>query len=159
MERETGSDALIKLAEADLLKCCASKRWAQEMAAHSFPNPKEVLATADSIWWGLKPEDWHEAFAAHPRIGERTEQQWAREEQFGTRHASDGILTEIKQANQQYEQRFGHIFIVMASGKSADQMLKILRERLANDPETELRIAAQQQLEITHLRLKRLLAR
>lgn len=144
---------MIKLAEADLLKCCGSKQWAREMAAHSFPNSKEVLATADSIWWGLKPEDWLEAFASHPRIGERTEQAWAREEQNGAKHA------EFKDANAQYEQRFGHIFIVCATGKSALEMLRALRDRLNNDPQTELRVAAQQQLEITHLRLKRILPR
>ncbi|MCU1263115.1 MAG: alc [Bryobacterales bacterium] len=150
---------MIRIAEADLLKCCGSTRWAREMAAHSFPNPKEVLATADSVWWSLAPADWMEAFRAHPRIGERSESKWSQEEQHIARHASHDILGELREANSLYEERFGYIFIVCATGKSADQMLRMMRERLDNDPESELRNAAEQQRQITHLRLKRLVNR
>lgn len=150
---------MIKIAAADLLKCCGSARWAHEMAAHSFPNPKEVLATADSIWWSLAQADWLEAFHAHPRIGERSESRWPQEEQHAARHASHDTAIELREANRFYEERFGFIFIVCATGKSAEQMLRMLRERMEHDAETELRIAAEQQRQITHLRLKRLLTR
>jgi OHCU decarboxylase len=150
---------MIKIAEADLLKCCGSLRWAHEMAAHSFPNPKEVLATADSVWWSLAGADWLEAFRAHPRIGERSENRWSQEEQYAARHASHDTMAELREANRLYEERFGFTFIVCATGKSADQMLRMLRDRLDHDPDIELRIAAEQQRQITHLRLKRLLAR
>jgi OHCU decarboxylase len=148
---------MIRLKEADLLLCCGSAKWAREMAAHSFPNPKEVFATGDSIWWSLAPADWKEAFAAHPKIGDRSNHQWSREEQAAARHASDATMAELRELNHTYEERFGYIFIVSAQGRSAHSILEDLRERMPHDPETEIRIAAQQQLEITHLRLKRLL--
>ena len=150
---------MIKIAEADLLKCCGSLRWAHEMASHSFPNAKEVFATADGIWWSLSPSDWLEAFQAHPRIGERTESRWAREEQSGARQAPQEVTAELREANRLYEDRFGFIFIVCATGKSAEQMLRLLRDRLDNDVQAEIRIAAEQQRKITHLRLKRVLTR
>ena len=150
---------MIKIAEADLLKCCGSTRWAREMAAHAFPNPKEVLATADSVWWSLDRVDWIEAFRAHPRIGERTESRWAQEEQYAARHASHDTAAELREANSEYEERFGFLFVVCATGKSGDQILRLLRERMNNEPEAELRIAAEQQRQITHLRLKRVLSR
>ncbi len=150
---------MIKIAEADLLKCCGSTRWAREMAAHAFPNPKEVLATADSVWWSLDAADWMEAFRAHPRIGERSESKWSQEEQYAARHASHDTVVELHEANRLYEERFGYLFIVCASGKSADQMLRMLRERMRNEPAAELRTAAEQQRQITHLRLKRVLTR
>jgi OHCU decarboxylase len=148
---------MIRIKESDLLLCCGSTAWARQMAAHSFPNPKEVFATGDSIWWSLTPEDWQEAFRAHPRIGDRGTHPWSREEQAAARHASDATLNELRELNQAYEDRFGYIFIIYANGRSAHSILEALRARLAHSPETEIRIAAGQQLEITHLRLKRLL--
>lgn len=148
---------MIKLKETDLLQCCGSTRWACEMAAHSFPNPKEVLATGDSIWRSLTADDWLEAFRAHPRIGERVQSAWSREEQFSARHASDRTMDELREANRIYDEKFGHIFIVCAAGKTASTILDILNDRLPNDPETELKIAAEEQRQITHLRLKRIL--
>ncbi len=127
------------------------------MAEHSFPNPKEVFATADSIWWSLEPEDWLEAFRAHPRIGENSDSQWSREEQHGARHASHETLVALREANHQYEDRFGFVFLICATGKTADQMLRALKQRLGNDQATEIRVSAGEQREITHLRLKRLL--
>lgn len=150
---------MIKFTEAELIQCCGSTRWAREMAGHSFPNPKEVLATADSVWASLAPADWLEAFQAHPRIGERTEDRWSQEEQYAARHASQGTAADLREANRLYENRFGFVFIVNATGRSADQMLRALHERLRHDPETELRTAAEQQRQIMHLRLKRLLTR
>jgi OHCU decarboxylase len=148
---------MIRIKESDLLLCCGSTAWAREMAAHSFPNPKEVFATGDSIWWSLPPEDWLEAFRAHPKIGERATHQWSREEQASARHASENTLHQLRDLNKTYEERFGYIFIVFANGRGAHSILETLKVRMNNSPETELRIAAEQQLEITHLRLKRIL--
>jgi OHCU decarboxylase len=153
---------MIRIKESDLLLCCGSTAWAREMAAHSFPNPKEVFATGDSIWWSLRPEDWLEAFRAHPKIGakepgDRANHPWSREEQASARHASETTLNELRDLNKAYEERFGYIFIVYANGRGAHSILDSLKVRMNNSPETELRIAAEQQLEITHLRLKRIL--
>jgi OHCU decarboxylase len=149
---------MIKLPEASLLQCCGSTRWAREMAGHSFPNAKEVSATGDSVWWSLDREDWLEAFRAHPRIGDRSSNAATREEQAGTRHLPRERLEELLEANDLYEARFGYIFVVCAHGKSAADMLSLLHERMHNDPAAELRIAAEEQRQITHLRLKKLLA-
>jgi OHCU decarboxylase len=148
---------MIRIKESDLLLCCGSTAWAREMAAHSFPNPKEVFATGDSIWWSLRPEDWREAFRAHPKIGERSSHQWSREEQASARHASEATLNELRELNKAYEARFGYIFIINANGRGAHSILDALKARMGNSPDVEIRIAAEQQLEITHLRLKRIL--
>jgi OHCU decarboxylase len=149
---------MIRIKESDLLLCCGSTAWAREMAAHSFPNPKEVFATGDSIWWSLRPEDWKEAFGAHPKIGERASHQWSREEQATARHASEATMNELRDLNKAYEERFGYIFIIFANGRGAHSILEALRVRINNPPEVEIRIAAEQQLEITHHRLKRILS-
>lgn len=148
---------MIRIKESDLLLCNGSTAWAREMAAHSFPNPKEVFATGDSIWWSLRPEDWLEAFRAHPKIGERAHTQWSREEQASARHASEATLNELRELNKAYEEKFGYIFIISANGRSAHSILDALKARMGNSPDVEIRIAAEQQLEISHLRLKRLL--
>jgi OHCU decarboxylase len=131
-----------------------------------FATEAELLEAADRVWWSLTAEDWLEAFRAHPRIGERkaqTEQgqraaAWSAQEQAGASSAGADVSARIAEGNRVYEQRFGHIYIVKATGKTADQMLAILRERLANDAETELRVAAGEQAKITRLRLEKLLA-
>ena len=148
---------MIRLKEAQLLYCCASTRWAQELAKHSFPNPKEVYATADSVWWSLAPEDWQEAFRAHPKIGEKPNSESSRKEQATARHASEATLTELRDLNKQYEARFGYIFIIFANGKAAHSILEQLKRRMSNDPAAELRVAAEEQRQITHLRLARFL--
>lgn len=149
---------MIRLSESDLLQCCGSTRWAREMAGHSFPNPKEVFATGDSIWWSLEPQDWKEAFSAHPKIGERATHDWSREEQAAARHASEETQAQLHELNRLYEDRFGYIFIMCANGRSAGSILESLRARLNHDPDLELKTAAEEHLQITHLRLKRLLA-
>ncbi len=149
---------MIKLKEADLLHCCRCNKWARELAAHSFPNPKEVYATADSVWWSLSPEDWKEAFGAHPRIGDKPNSSASRTEQSNARHASEATLAELRTLNFEYEARFGYIFIISASGKSAHSILEQLRRRMNNDPADELKIAAEEQRQITHLRLARFLS-
>jgi OHCU decarboxylase len=144
-------------AEAMLMPCCGSQAWVRRMAeSRPFRDLDDLYETSDRIWRSLGPEDWLEAFAAHPRIGERGGR-WARQEQAGAAGAGEDVLAELAAGNRQYEDRFGHIFIVYATGKSAEEMLALLRERLGNDPETELRIAAEEQRKITNLRLEKLL--
>jgi OHCU decarboxylase len=147
-------------AEAVLLGCCASRAWAREMAARRpYHDPQALYAAADEVWEKLGPEDWLEAFAAHPRIGEREgamADPQAGREQAGVATASAATLDELAAGNRAYEARFGHVFLISASGRSAEEMLAALRRRLGNDPDTELRVAAAEQRKITRLRLERL---
>jgi OHCU decarboxylase len=123
------------------------------------------LKSADEIWWSLDAPDWLEAFAAHPKIGGRKAaseqdaqaQSWSEQEQSGVRDAGAATLDELAEANRAYEERFGHIFIVCATGKTAGEMRALLRARLQNDAATELRNAAEEQRKITHLRLEKML--
>ncbi len=147
-----------------LLQCCGSLKWARVVAENRpFADTHELLLTADHAWWSLDASDWLEAFGAHPKIGEKKESassessRWAAQEQSGASRASSETLTELTRANHDYERRFGYIFIVCATGKSADEMLALLHERLKNEPDTELRLAAEEQRRITHLRLEKLL--
>jgi OHCU decarboxylase len=143
-------------AAALLLPCCGSRAWARRMAgSRPFQGIAELRETSDRIWWSLGGEDWREAFAAHPRIGEKGSR-WSEAEQAGARGADARTLAGLSEANRVYETCFDHIFIVCATGKSAAEMLGLLRARLDNDPETELRIAAEEQRKITHLRLEKL---
>ncbi|MGB9181448.1 MAG: 2-oxo-4-hydroxy-4-carboxy-5-ureidoimidazoline decarboxylase [Pyrinomonadaceae bacterium] len=153
-------------AEAELLKCCGSARWARAVAdARPFESVHELLTKADSVWWSLDAADWLESFSHHPKIGERAAKQtvaaeaqrWSEDEQSGARDAAAETLAELVQANHDYERRFGYIFIVCATGKTSAEMLALLRERIHNEPETELRIAAEEQRKITDLRLRKLL--
>ena len=140
-----------------LLECCGSRAWARRMAqARPFENVAEAVDAGDEIWKGLEERDWLEACAAHPRIGERTSGNAARE-QAGTKGAPTEVREELARANREYEERFGHIFIVCASGKTAEEMLAICRARLHNDAATELATAAEQQRQITRIRLERYL--
>lgn len=144
-------------AETALLACCGSRVWARRMAAgRPFRDRADLVKMSDGIWWSLAPEDWLEAFKAHPRIGEKGGR-WSTQEQAGARGARPEIFAELIEANRRYESRFGHIFIVCATGKSAGEMLLLLQERIANDPAAELRTAADEQRKITHLRLEKLL--
>ncbi len=141
--------------QEDLLRCCGSTRWAGRMAAF---DDTDVFAAADRIWWSLEREDWLEAFAAHPKIGESSNSKWSQQEQARASGASSETLAELRSANRAYAEKFGYIFIVCATGKSAEEMLALLNRRIGNDPETELRIAAGEQLRITYLRLEKLLS-
>lgn len=141
----------------DLRRCCASSAWVRDMmAARPFAESADLLAAAENIWWDLDPPDWQEAFAAHPRIGDQTHSQWARQEQSGTASANEETLRALAETNHEYEKRFGRVFLVCATGKSAAEMLAIARQRLQNQPDEELRIAAEEQLKITKLRLLKL---
>jgi OHCU decarboxylase len=167
------SDALERLnglpreeAEAELLKCCGSTLWARRMAEERpFHDLPELLAKADAEWWALDAEDWLEAFSRHPKIGEKKSERaqaadarkWSEQEQAGTRAADEETKQQLAAANREYESKFGHIYIVCATGKTAAEMLSLCRERLSNDPGDELRVAAEEQRRITHLRLRKLL--
>lgn len=153
-------------AAAELLECCGSTRWAMEVAEQRpFRDAQELYERADQVWWRLDAEDWLEAFRAHPRIGERKaaretgedSRRWSGEEQKGAADAARTTLEELADLNREYEQRFGFIYIVCATGKSAEEMLVILKERLGNDEWRELRVAAEEQRKITRLRLEKLL--
>lgn len=144
-------------AEHELRRCCGSTRWAREMAARRpFASDAALFSAADDVWWDLDPDDWREAFAAHPRIGERGGGAWSAEEQAGMDEASKGIAAEIREGNRRYEAKFGHVFLICATGLSAVEMATALARRLDNDPDTELQIAAAEQAKITRLRLQKL---
>lgn len=153
-------------AETELLKCCGSTAWARALASRRpFRDARELFVAADEVWWSLSGRDWLEAFAAHPRIGGRKAahaqhaqaEGWSEQEQAGARAAAQATLDELAEANRAYEEKFGYIFIVCATGKTAAEMLALLRARLPNDADTELRTAAAEQSKITGLRLEKLL--
>ncbi|MGH7490290.1 MAG: 2-oxo-4-hydroxy-4-carboxy-5-ureidoimidazoline decarboxylase, partial [bacterium] len=120
-----------------------------------FNDLSDLEERSDAIWRGLGGEDWREAFTAHPRIGEKGSR-WSEQEQAGTRGANAQTLSDLIEANRLYETRFDHIFIVCAAGKTAAEMLGLVRHRLDNDREIELRIATEEQRKITNLRLEKL---
>ena len=144
-------------AERTLLQCSGSRRWARQMASgRPFATRDALFQAADRIWWTLDPDDWHEAFAAHPRIGERRGTGWSRQEQSGAYSAAETTQAELATVNEAYEARFGYIFIVCATGRSGDEMLALARRRLQNDAASELRAAATEQAAIARLRLAKL---
>jgi allantoicase len=142
------------MTESELLACCGSLEWARRMAqGQPYATAEDLLAAADRVWWQLGAQDWLRAFAAHPRIGESAAGGRAAAEQSGVAGADAETMSRLAAGNRAYEERFGHIYIVCASGKSAAEMLGILESRLGNDPDAELRVAAEQQRQITRLRL------
>jgi OHCU decarboxylase len=153
-------------AAKELLQCCGSRRWAAEVAnASPFASLEMLITTANDIWWSLDRSDWLEAFRSHPKIGEKKavdkvsaqSQQWSGQEQAGVANASLDTVDSLATLNHNYEQKFGFIFIICATGKTSEEMLAALRERLQHDPEAELPVAAAEQSKITELRLKKLL--
>jgi allantoicase len=141
---------------AELQRACASPRWAEAVAAGApYPDLATMMRAGDHIWRGLDNADWLAAFAAHPRIGDRSGSAWSQGEQAGTTGASAAVMTALVDGNRAYEARFGHVFLVCASGRTADDMLAELERRLPNDPATELSVAAEEQRKITRLRLLR----
>ncbi len=143
-----------------LLDCCASHVWADEMVLRRpYRDSAELERTAAQIWNAIDTRDWLAAFAGHPKIGEKNgSAKWSAKEQSGMSSASEETTESISRLNEEYERKFGWIFIVCASGKSAEEMLQILQTRLQNDFQTELMLAAAEQLKITHLRLRKLVA-
>jgi 2-oxo-4-hydroxy-4-carboxy-5-ureidoimidazoline decarboxylase len=146
------------VARRELERCCGSPRWVSAMSARRpFADKDQVLRAAEECWWSLEGGDWLEAFSKHPRIGERAVG-WAADEQSGVTGASDVTVKQLAALNHAYERKFGHVFLIFATGKSADLMLAELQRRMVNDPATELRNAATEQAKITGLRLRKLLS-
>jgi 2-oxo-4-hydroxy-4-carboxy-5-ureidoimidazoline decarboxylase len=152
-------DAMSEEGVAEVLRsCCGSSRWVDAMTdRRPFRSRDSLFRASDEEWSRCTRDDWLEAFAHHPRIGDRHARGTAADEQAGARNASDDIQDELRYINRAYEEKFGHIYIVCATGKSAEEMLGVARARMDNDPETELRIAAEEQRKIMHIRLSKIL--
>lgn len=144
-----------------LLLVCHSRRWATEVAAQRpFADVDALLTAADETWMALDGADWLQALDAHPRIGERggRSAEFSEREQAGVGVAGDDVQAAIAAGNVEYEERFGHVFLISAEGRSAGEVLANLRSRLGNDPDTELRVAAEEHRRITRLRIQRLMS-
>lgn len=152
-------------ARAALERCCGSSRWVSAMLAERpFRSDLHVLGASREHWIRLAPQDWLEAFTHHPRIGDRASgavqsrtADLSQREQSGMQSVQADVREALAEGNITYEDRFGHVFLICATGRSPEEILAALQARLANDPETELRIAAEEQARITELRLKGLI--
>jgi OHCU decarboxylase len=144
-----------------MMACCGSRRWARKIVAlRPIAGVEELSEAADRVWGTMEEPDWLEAFACHPRIGERKRARvaaqsaaWSEQEQSAVASSADRVLAGLAAGNALYEQRYGFTFIVCATGKSAEEMLVILNRRLAGERGAELREAAEQQRQITQIRL------
>ena len=146
-------------AELGLYSCFASRKWARQVASGwPYDNLQALLEAAERAWAELEPSDWAEALASHPRIGERGggSPEASEREQSGVLAAGAGTLSELARENRRYEDRFGHVFLIAAAGKSADEILSALRKRMENDPVTEARVAAGEHRKIARMRLEAL---
>lgn len=150
-----------------LFNCCGSTEWVKKMLLYRpFQNSKSLMVLAEKVWFDdCSPRDWIEAFGHHPKIGDikslekkfSATRDWAGNEQAGVRMANKATLESLATGNEAYEKKFGYIFIVCATGKTAEEMLHLLQKRLPNDPATELEIAMREQHKITEIRLKKLI--
>lgn len=158
-------------------QCCGSTQWSEEMSSRRpFSSIEQLCNAADEVWFSLTEADWKEAFAHHPKIGDikslrksttlsgrrpvgkfQNTAELASKEQSGVSGAAEKTLKALAEGNNLYEAKFGYIFIVCATGKSADEMLALLNARLHNYPDAEIKIAAQEQAKITRLRLEKVL--
>ena len=159
-----GLDRFNGLPEAEaaeaLLAVCRSRRWAGRVAAgRPYADLAALEKAADQAFDALGAEDWREAFAAHPRIGEGGGRSaaWSRQEQSGVGGAGQDVQEALARGNAAYEARFGHVFLIAAAGRSAEEILAQLEARLGNDPATELRVAAGEHRRITRLRIEKLM--
>lgn len=143
--------------------CCVSQRWiAGVLEERPFKDLSSLQQTANSVWNTLGRDDYLEAFEGHPKIGDVTSLKakysgsgnLAAHEQSGVSSASDKVIERLAEGNRQYEEVFGYIFIVCATGKSAEEMCELLEQRLGNDPEKELAVAAEEQRKILQIRLE-----
>jgi allantoicase len=170
VDRLTGIERLNQMPRAQAAKalqdCCGSKKWVEQvLARRPFCDAAGLFDASDDAWENLKRKDWLAAFRAHPAIGgtkaaarqTETARRWSTGEQSVVQKASPDTLVVLAAANQAYQATFGHVFLICASGKTSDEILKALQQRLANDPQVELRIAADEQKKITRLRLEKLL--
>ena len=138
--------------QMELIRCCGSQVWVDNMLRQRpFESVQHLLAIADHIWWSSNEEDWRQAFLAHPRIGDvdalkekyaKNPNAWEGGEQSGADNASEEVLMELKESNDIYEEKFGFIFLVCATGKSAEEMLGILKARMSNSRGAEIYVAA-----------------
>ncbi|WP_214326549.1 2-oxo-4-hydroxy-4-carboxy-5-ureidoimidazoline decarboxylase [Nonomuraea sediminis] len=141
-------------AERDLLACCASRAFARSVAARRpYRDLAQLTAAADSAVRALDWPDVLEALSAHPRIGERSQEAWSRQEQSGV---EDDLRPALAEGNRAYEERFGHVYLVCATGLTGTQMLTKLRDRLDNDEETERKVVGDELAKITCLRMAKL---
>jgi 2-oxo-4-hydroxy-4-carboxy-5-ureidoimidazoline decarboxylase len=150
-----------------LERCCGARKWVEKMT-EIFPvnDQKILLDKAEEIWYQCNEVDWIEAFTHHPKIGDinalkekfASTSKWAEGEQGAVKQTSHEVLQALAEGNELYEQKFGYIFIVCATGKSAEEMLALLQARLSNKPEDEIKIAMEEQNKITKLRIQKLLA-
>ena len=159
------SDAELQI---DLSSCCAAPSWvARVLAGRPYDDEAELLAVADAATAELDSAGLEQALGGHPRIGERSPGHgtdaragsWSRQEQAGVAKADAELLAQLAAANVAYEQRFGHVYLVCASGRSAAELLGVCRGRLANDPETERGVVLDELAKINRLRLIKLLSR
>ena len=146
----------------EILPCCGSRNWAGIMASmRPIRGEASLHAASDEAWRSLSKQDWLEAFRSHPRIGESVSgapahsSTWSAQEQRTVAAADDTVKLALAKGNHEYEKRFGRIFIVCATGQSAGKILEILERRLQNDEATELKVAAEEQRQIMHIRLKK----
>lgn len=149
----------------ELFKCCGSTTWSEKLVQQApFSSIEKLKLRSDETWWQCEHTDWLEAFSHHPKIGDvkslekkfASTKEWASGEQSSVTTASTDVLHQLKHGNEAYEKKFGYIFIVCATGKSATEMLHLLSSRLLNSPDVEIKIAAQEQNKITHLRIDKL---
>ena len=141
-----------------LLGCCGAPGWARRVAAgRPYATLDDLLASADAAWAARGPGELEAAMAGHPRIGERSLSAQSRQEQSGV-GSDDATLQALRDANAAYEDRFGHVFLICASGRGPDDILAELRRRMANDPAAELEVAAVEIVKINALRLRKLAA-
>ena len=158
MAAPTGLDALNATTDAEaagaLAAVCASQAWADAVAAQRpYRRPSDLYAVADAALAALAEADVDEALAGHPRIGERSASAASQREQAGV---GDDVRVALADANVEYEARFGHVYLVCASGRSGTDLLELLRERLGNDPATERRVLRGELAAINRIRLRRL---
>ncbi|MBI3547818.1 MAG: 2-oxo-4-hydroxy-4-carboxy-5-ureidoimidazoline decarboxylase [Elusimicrobia bacterium] len=154
-----------KRAKEEFAKCCGASCWVERMCGgRPYADKNDLLSSASLHWKGLGREDWIEAFSHHARIGDREilrakskTKSWEQGEQSGVKAAPESVLDELVDANRKYEKRFGFIFLVCATGKTAAEMLGFLKQRMKNEADVELRIAAGEQEKILLLRLEKLL--
>ncbi len=171
-------DQLNRLSEEDAAiafeQCCGANQWVERMVySRPFESLTEVLETSDNVWEECDVDDYEDAFSYHVRIGDPEEmadladagsdledlgRKWSQQELKSLENMSPDLLGAFAQANAAYEERFGFLFVVCAPGKPPQEILGMLKERLANDPGTEIRLAAEEQNKITRMRLKKLLA-
>ena len=154
-------------AAKEILPCCGSQAWASAMASsRPVPDAATLLETSDRICRDLSAADWLEAFHSHPRIGETRRpaessarsQSWSAQEQSRAAESGDSLKQALAEANREYEERFRRIFIICATGKSIEEILANLHQRLNNDDATELQEAAEQQRQVVQIRLRKWLA-